>query len=136
MKLKPVNTEIIDRIKEVCPRTWRSQVPLNVTTPRTPYSIVYFVPPVRSARDRALTTTRNDTLVSGFTVQIAANTAEDAEEMRDLIMDHVTGYRPDNCGEIGLESGAPHSRASTLVDPNLYLEGLYFSFRTNLRTER
>ncbi len=131
-----VRDDIMARGKLVVPRAWIAEVPEKTATPKNPYAIYYFVPPVRSARDRRLTGTRGDTLVSGFTVRVFSDTAEDALSAIDSLYDIFAGYKPFNCGELSLESGAPYSVGSTIVSPQLYVESLFFSFRTNLITER
>lgn len=134
--IKEVRDDIMGRGKLAVPRQWIAEVPEKVETPGTPYTIYYFVPPVRSSRDRRLTGTRGDTLVSGFTVRAFGDTVDDVTTAIDALYDTFAGYKPYNCGELSLESGAPYSVGTTIVSPQLHVESLAFTFRTNLITER
>lgn len=124
--------EILERIQTVVPRVYDTEVPEPNKTPQTPYVVLRWSEPVRTARDRHITGTRNDLLRGGLFVEVVSNTSKSARDVKDAIKDVLTGFRPTDCGDMTAEGGVAFSRANTEPKPQLYVRGVYFTFRTNL----
>lgn len=112
-------------------RVYVTQVPDGLT-PKYPYVVLYYGEPIRSARDRHITTTRDDVLVGYVTVQVISTTDSSANAVKNRIKNALTGFRPIDSGEMVLEGGMAYSDADTRVSPTRYFRELGFTYRTNL----
>ena len=97
-----------------------------------PFVAIYFGGPVRAARDKHITSTRNDTTILWVTIQAYAPRADIARVYKGQIIQELTGYRPVDGGEMTLSGGNTDTRASNEVRPTQYLEEVVFQVRSNL----
>lgn len=132
LKTGQYEDEVLELVKTVCPRVFDTEVPEPGKTPAMPYVVLRWTEPVRTARDRHITSTRNDGQRGGLFLEVVSATSTSARDMKDLIKDTLTGFRPTDCGEFVAEGGIAFSRANTEPKPTSYVRGVYFSFRTNL----
>lgn len=98
----------------------------------SPYLVVFFGGPIRSARDKGIVSTRFDTTILYCTVEVYAPVADTAAFLKDKVVDVLTGFRPPDCGEMVLEGGLAYSKASNEVRPTQYIDSTAFTTRGNL----
>lgn len=98
----------------------------------SPYLVIFFGGPIRSARDRGIVSTRNDTTILYCTVEVYAPVFSTAGLLKDKVVDVLTGFRPPDCGEMVLEGGLAYSKASNDVRPTQYVDSTAFTTRGNL----
>lgn len=132
MTLSTATTEdqIVNRLKTINPRVYVSAVPSDIT-PKYPLMVCYFGGPVRAARGRHITSTRNDPLVGYLTVQVTSLTDTSARDVNDLVRDSLVGFVPDNSGEMVLEGGLSYSSGNNDAPPVKYYRESAFSYVTN-----
>ena len=135
----PVFDDVLARVQSVIGATkvYVAEVPEDKDIPvvnalPVPFVSIYFGGPVRSSRDRHITTSRNDTTVLFFTVQAYAPRADIARTIKGRIIEGLTGYRPVDGGEMILAGGNTCTRASNEVRPTQFLEEVQFTCRSNL----
>jgi hypothetical protein len=127
-----VEDAIEERLKTINPRVYISEVPDDVSTPKSPYIVVYFGGPIRAAGDHHITSSRNDTNIFYCTVQVIGRTDKAARDVNNLIRDSLTGFRPPDCGEMVLEGGLSYSSGNGDTKPTDYYRETGYSMRTNL----
>lgn len=132
MALSTAQTEddILSVIRSETPRVFVTEVPPG-ESPAYPYAVVYFADPIRSARGRHITSTRDDLMVGYFTVQITSRDDASARTIKDRVKNALVGYRPFDSGEITSNGGLSYSRAATNTSPVLYYREMGFSYPTN-----
>lgn len=101
----------------------------------SPYIVLSFGGPIRSARDKGIVSTKYDTTILYCTVEVYAPRSDDAALIKDDVVKRLTGFRPTDCGEMVLEGGLAYSRASNDVRPTIYVESTAFTTRGNLTME-
>lgn len=133
MTLDTTATEaaILARLRTILPRFYDTKLPDN-ETPRYPYGIVLFGEPQRTGTDRHVSGTRNDVQVGYVTVRVISTDVDSAKAIKNAVRDSLTGYRPPDSGEMGLEGGFGTSSASTETRPTLFIRDTSFSYKTNL----
>lgn len=132
MSLDTTQTEedILNVIRGVIPRVYVTEVPAG-ESPQYPFVVVYFAVPIRSARGRHITSTRNDLMVGYFTVQVASLDDASARVIMNRIRGALLGYRPFDSGEIVSNGGLSYSRAATQARPMVYYREAGYSYPTN-----
>jgi hypothetical protein len=129
----PLEDDIEAVVRTVCSRVWVSEIPDDVPTPQTPYIIIYFGGPIRSAADHHITSTRNDTMIGYCTVQVVSKTDKSARDVNNLVRNALVGHRPPDAGEMVSEGGLAYSRGNNDVTPTKYYRETGYSYRTNLQ---
>jgi|SRR5690554_243703 hypothetical protein len=133
MDIVAVENSIIGRIQDkVIPRVYKTEVPTN-TTPDMPYVIVACNFPVRAARDRHLTNVRNDTRIGIVTIRVVSDDEASADAVMNKIDTYLTGWEPENSGQMSPDFNTRFSSAGTTTQPTRYYRTLGYTFRTNLK---
>lgn len=98
-----------------------------------PYLVLYFGGPVRAQGDHHIVSTRHDTTIFYCTVQVNAARYTEARDIKDRVVELLTGFRPPNAGEMILEGGMGYSRnAGSKELPTVYVRETAFTMRANL----
>lgn len=103
----------------------------------TPYIVLSFGGPVRSAGGRGIVSTRRDSQIVFLTVEVYAPTSDIARKLKGKIIDALLGYRVFSggdqiTGELTFSGGMSYSRSSNTIRPTQYIEAQSFQTVTNL----
>jgi hypothetical protein len=128
----PLEDDIVATVAAVTPRVFVSEVPDGIPTPQSPYVVIYFGGPVRSARDHHITSTRNDLTIGYCTVRVISETDKSARDVNNRIRDALVGHRPPDAGEMYLEGGLTYSNGSSTVAPTKFYRETGYSWSSNL----
>src|SRR5690606_21168971 len=97
-----------------------------------PFYVVRFGGPVRAARGKNITSSRDHVNIMFVTVACMAPTIDAMKWLYGKAIDVLTGYTPPNSGEMILEAGLSYSKGISTVKPTKYLKDVNFTFRTDL----
>lgn len=116
---------------------YEAQVPDEALSPSNngianPFYVVRFGGPVRAARGKSITSSRDHVNIMFVTVACMAPTIDAMKWLYGKAIDVLTGYTPPNSGEMILEGGLSYSEGISTVKPTKYLKDVNFTFRTNL----
>lgn len=98
-----------------------------------PYVNLYYGGPREAAGDRGLCGPRYNGTVAYVTAQVNGGTAEMVRRAKDLVVEKLVGWVPDdNSGYLRLEGSVSYRKASTTTMPKLYVYEVAFSYRSNM----
>lgn len=131
---------ITARLRTVGVEVYDAQVPDEWLNPTDngimlPFYVVRFGGPVRAARGRSITTSRDHVNIMFLTVACMAAEPEALKWLYGQALNVLTGFVPPDSGELILEGGLSYSEAISTVKPSRYLKDISFTFRTNLTLE-
>lgn len=135
----PVFNDFEAKVKALLPgiRVYNAEVPEDAEIPMqngksVPFVVIYTGGPIRSGRGKHIVSTRYDTTVLFWTVQVYAPRNDIAENYKGLLVDGMTGVRLVDSGELVLAGGNTFSRASNEVRPTQYIHEVQWNTRSNL----
>lgn len=98
-----------------------------------PYINLYYGGPREAAGDRGLCGPQYNGTIAYVTTQINGGTAEMVRKVKDLVVEKLVGWVPDdNSGYLRLEGSVSYRKASTTTMPKLYVYEVAFSYRSNM----
>lgn len=123
---------ITDRLEELCPRVFVTEVPDNQESPKLPYIMVQWIEPIRAAGGHHLENSRHDAQRAGFILTTVSKTDEDANRLKNAARNSLLGWQPPDCNDIKAEGGRAFSMSNAIPRPTTYSRMQFFSFITNL----
>lgn len=100
-----------------------------------PFYVVQYGGPVRAAKGRNITTSRDHVNIMFLTIACMAAEPEAMKWLYGQALNALTGFRPPDSGELILEGGLSYSEGISTVKPTRYLKTISYTFRTNLTLE-
>lgn len=126
------------KLAEIGQAVYSAQVPDEALSPTdasgliNPFYVVRFGGPVRAAKGKNITTSRDHVNIMFLTVACMAATEDAVKWLFGQALDKLVGFVPPNSGELILEGGLSYSEGISTVKPTKYLKDINFTFRTNL----
>lgn len=134
----PVFDDVINRLRTQQPLpVFEDEVPEDtdlevVNGVFRPFIVIYSGGPIRAGSDHHLVSSKYDTTILYWTMEVYAPVASDAKRICGSLIPIFAAYRPVNSGEMMLEGGMTYSRASNTVRPTQYIKSIGWSARSNL----
>ena len=125
--------EVKTLVETICPRVFVSEIPDALPTPATPYAILTWGEPSRTAGDHHMDSVVNDTMQGVLIVSVRSEDDSSARAVKNRLRAALVGYRPTDCGEFRPEGGMTFSNQAQTPRPAMFIRELYFSFVTNLQ---
>ena len=100
-----------------------------------PFVVLSFGGPIRAAMDRGLVSAKHDVTILYISLDVYAGRADDAEEIKGYLFEHLTGFVPVGASELVPTGGMSYSRSSNSTRPTQYIAALSFECRGNLSSE-
>lgn len=100
-----------------------------------PFYVVRVGGPVRAAKGRNITTSRDHVNIVFCTVACMAADDDALDIIVDDAINTLTGFKPPECGEMILEGGLSYSEANSTVKPSKYVKDIAFTYRANLKLD-
>lgn len=98
-----------------------------------PYINLYYGGPREAAGDRGLLGPQYNGTIAYVTAQINGGTAESVRRVKDLVVEKLVGWVPDdNSGYLKLEGSVSYRKASTTTIPKMFVYEVAFSYRSNM----
>lgn len=127
----PYEDAIKAQVETATPRVWVTEVPAEVPTPQTPYVVLYFGGPVRTAFDHHMALSQNDSMVAYCTIQVVSRTDISARDVADRVRQAMLGFVPPNSGQTQIEGALSYSNATEAAPPTLFYREIGLTFVTN-----
>lgn len=136
----PAIDAIVAELETIGIDVYETQVPDGRLNPTDngiilPFYVVRWGGPVRAARGRNITTSRDHVNIIFLTVACMAGEETAMKWAYGQALDTLTGFIPPDSGELILEGGLSYSEGISTVKPTRYLKDISFTFRTNLTLE-
>ncbi len=136
LSLIPIQDEIVDKLKELPQTVYENGVPDDAKLGYSngtmlPYIVPFFGGYAQSSDGRGITSSRHNLGESYVIVQCVGPTERSARQVSDLVRDKLTGFIPNDAGEL---IPAPTSRMLTpdfSSRPAKYISEVVFRYPVN-----
>lgn len=135
LNLLAVQDQIADKLRELAQDVYETTPPedaklrFDATGNILPYIVIEFSDMYESALGNGILSTVYDVKSSSIIVSCVAPTERAARQVAGLVREKLTGFKPDDAGELKLEAGATYTAAEPKA--KRYVSELAFSFPVN-----
>jgi hypothetical protein len=96
-----------------------------------PYVVVLFADVKESASGNGITSVRHNPGISYCVAQAYAPTERAARQVANILRDKLTGFKPNDAGELRLSGGRTYSNVESNAVPKKYVSEVAFTFIVN-----
>ena len=137
LDLLSIQDEIVAELNDLPQDVFVTAVPDDFKVPHganglfLPYIIALFSDMKEMASGNGITSVRHNPGISYCVIQTYAPTERAARQVCNLVRDKLTGFKPNDAGELRLSGGKTYSTVETNAVPKKYVSEVAFTFVVN-----
>ena len=137
LDLLSIQDEIVNELNDLPQDVFVTAVPDDSKVPHganglfLPYIVALFSDMKEMASGNGITSVRHNPGISYCVIQTYAPTERAARQVSNLVRDKLTGFKPNDAGELRLSGGKTYSTVETNAVPKKYVSEVAFTFVVN-----
>jgi len=137
LDLLAIQDDIVAELNELPQDVYVTAVPDDTKVPHganglfLPYIVVLFADVKEMASGNGITSVRHNPGISYCVVQVHSPTERAARQVANLVRDKLTGYKPNDAGEMRLSGGRTYGTVENNAVPKKYISEVAYTFVVN-----